>query len=166
MVANYFDNFNNTLNFSIGEFVPSLSDHCPLHIKIILNKAKPKDNFNTFNLHDREPGFIWNERYKEKFNANLVSHEIKNKLVSLLTSDELEPTQLAKEIKDTLLSIARNCKLKKNKSSGKNPSQPWFDKQCLSTKNNVLRLDNKLKRTPGDVEIRTELFTQKKNLKD
>ena len=41
---------------------------------------------------------------------------------------------------------------------------PWFDKECLSTKNNIRHLENKLKENPGDRRIRTELFTQKKKL--
>ena len=69
---------------------------------------------STLNLHTREPGFIWNEKCKDTFNANLVSERIKSKLESLLISDELKPTQLAHELKNTLLLIANRYKLKKS----------------------------------------------------
>ena len=58
----------------------------------------------------------------------------------------------------------KKCKLKKVKRNGNNHLTPWFDKECLSTKNNIRHLGNQLKEYPDDKNIRTELFIQKKNL--
>ena len=42
--------------------------------------------------------------------------------------------------------------------------KPWFDTKCPNTKNKIRHLGNKLKETPGDKEIRTEQFTQKRSM--
>ena len=83
----------------------------------------------------------------------------------MLLSDQHDPTQLAEEIKNTLLSIADKCKLKKSRPPGKNDSPPWFNKECIVTKNNIKNLCNQLKKHPGDITIRTELFKLKRDLK-
>ena len=74
--------------------------------------------------------------------------------------------KIAEEIKNTLLQIADKSKLKKTKLPRKKDSLPWFDKECLQSKQNIQRLGNTLKKSPGDYELRAELFNQKKSLKN
>ena len=82
-------NYGKILNFSIDKYVPWLSDHCPLHTTIDLNEPLTLEICSTLKLHTREPNFIWNERSKGTFNANLVSASIKTKFESLLISEDL-----------------------------------------------------------------------------
>ena len=78
------ENYDNILNFSVGAYTPWLSDHCPLHTTIISN-GTIKHN-STTKLYNRETGFLWNERCKETFKANLVSDEIKSRFESVMIS--------------------------------------------------------------------------------
>ena len=105
--------FDNIFNFSIGEFIPWLSDHCPLYTKIVINGDKPNEKEQNKNLKYKEPGFRWQTNYNDRFEANLHSNFIKTKVNQLLNS-ELEPTDLAKELRDILIYTASKCKLKKN----------------------------------------------------
>ena len=59
-------------------------------------------------LHNMEPGFIWNERHKETFNFNLTSDIIKRKFQYLLTLDELQPAQVANDIKTPFYLLLKN----------------------------------------------------------
>ena len=42
---------------------------------------------------------------------------------------------------------------------------PWFDTECLNTKNKICHLGNKLKEATGDKEIRTKLRKKKRQHK-
>ena len=107
-------NIDNISSFSIGDFVPWLSDHCPLFTNISLIGLKPIGKHPELILNELEPGFTWKRNSKETYEAKLVSHVIKDKIESLLNLDNTEPINLAIEIKDILLNIAQTCKLKKN----------------------------------------------------
>ena len=132
---------------------------------ILLNEPITKEYNTITNLIKIEPGYIWNDKVKQNFKVHLTSHKIKNRIEQWMNTENLKPTEVVREIKDTILMVAENCKLKKRESLESNQSQPWFDKQCLNIKNDIKILGNKLKKTKGDGEIRTRLFTQKRNLK-
>ena len=53
-------------------------------------------------------------------------------------------------------------KRKKNTFS----TTPWFDKECLDLKRSITETGKKLQEHKGDDNLRTELFTQKKLLKN
>ena len=149
-------------NFSIGEYTPWLSDHCPIYTELSINRPKQKECENNIKLHKKEPGYIWNENAKETFLNQLNRDLVKNKFGNLLNSTEADPTQIADEIKNTLLETAKECNLRKIKPNSEGTQTPWFDTHCLKTKNKIRHLGKKLKETPGNNEIRTELFTEKR----
>ena len=159
------NDINNILSFYVGDFVPWLSDHCPLFTNIAINAQNSTEKHVEHMLNETEPGYFWKENSKEKFEAKLLSNAIKNKVEHLLNHDETEPTELAKEIKNILLNIATNCKLKRTKSKLKNKTRPWFDKECLDTKKQIGKLGKSLRQNPQNIEIRNELFYKKKALK-
>ena len=85
-------NLDKIFSFSVGDFVPWISDHCPLHAKIILNSKNLTENNESETLYVREPRFIWDVRCKEKFNKNLASQEINDHLEAMFSQNETEPT--------------------------------------------------------------------------
>ena len=155
--------YNKIQNFAVGEYVPWLSDHCPIFTEINLNTPEQPDK-NHIKLHDREPRYVFNENHKDIFLTKLNTDTIKHKLDNLLNTKEVDSTQLADEIKNAIMETAKECKLKKTKTNGNNNLTPWFDKECVTKKGYIRYLGNKLKTTPRDENIRTELFKQKKIL--
>ena len=152
-------------SFSVGEYSPWLSDHCPIYTEITTNTPKQKGLETTVKLHHREPGYIWNENVKDAFHTHLNSDTVKRKLENLLNSTQMDPTHTAEEIKNTLLDTAKECNMRKIKSKSVENQMPWFDTECLNIKNKIHHLGKKLKETPEDKGIRTELFTQKRSIK-
>ena len=154
--------FKKIRNFSVGEFSPWLSDHCPIFTELDIRSPiaeNPKNEKTT----KKNPGFIWNENNVEEFKTNLTSETTKTQLDSLL-SKNLDPINLAKSIKDILISTAKKCNVKEKKVCKENINPPWFDSECTKIKNHVRQLGNKLKKDSGNPLIRTELFDQKRAL--
>ena len=153
---------NNIQDFSIGDYIPWLSDHCPINTTISFSSPKNITKTTT-KLTAREQGFKWDPNIKNKFEEILVSEEMNNKINNLL--DKKNPLDLVKTLKGIILETARKCKLSKTKPSLKKATQPWFDKECNDAKNAIRGIGKQLKKSPGDNEIRNSLFEQKKNLK-
>ena len=70
---------------------------------------------------------------------------------------------IAEGIKKSILETAGKCNFRRKKNK-KQSDTPWFDKECLDTKHIIRNLGNRLKSNPGNKEIRTKLFQQKRNL--
>ena len=149
-------------NFTVGNYVPWLSDHCPLHTRISLFGITKKIKHIEPKLRDKEPGYSWKLNSKEQFEKILNSREIKKKMQYLQDTDI---KNLDIEIKDILLNIANTCKLKK-KSKHKNRSPPWFDKECIQTKDNIKHNAYILHKDPQNLQIRHNLFFTKRRLKN
>ena len=168
-VVDYFltsiTNFYNILTYTIGDYIPWLSDHCPIYTTIVLNDPKPHETSDKIKLKDKPPNFIWDERQKENFQSNLSSCLIKNKLETLVSTPNPNPELLYNEIKDTLLKTAKRCNLRKTKTNKANVSPIWFDKQCSILKHEIQKLGKILKENPCDIEIRNALFNQKRQFK-
>lgn len=151
-------------NFTVGEYIPWLSDHCPIYTEINLNTPEQTDLNDTVKLHDKEPGYIFNENHKDIFLRRLNTEAIKHRFEPFSNNHEVDTIQLADEIKNTIMETAKECNFKKNKSNKKNNLTPWFDKECHNIKNKIGHLGKKLKKNPNDKNLRTELFKQKKIL--
>ena len=151
-------------SFSVGEFTPWLSDHCPIFTEIDLEVSRDRPG-NPVNVREKEPHYIWNEDGRDKFMEKLKEGTIRRELESLMNASELDSTKLANGLKDVLVRTARDCKLKKSKGKKTDVSAPWFDKDCSTCKNSIRNLGKRLKQTPCDEEIRTNLFAEKRRFK-
>ena len=149
--------------FNVGKFIPWLSDHCPINATIILNGLETRNKSHNGKLKKLHPGFIWNEEAKSRYNIGLNSIAIKDRIQTLMVCNDSKPMNIAREIKDILISNAGRCKLKKKKSLRKNISAPWFDSECEHIKSDICKLGNFLKQNPNDQASRKELYKQKKN---
>ena len=149
-------------NFTVGDFSPWLSDHCPLFTEINLNGPIAINTSEQVKLHKKQTPLIWNDKHRKDFQTNLKSNSTKNKLENLLNNAEIDSTELAKSIKNILISSANACNIKQNRKTDKNTQPPWFDKHCTKNKNSLRYLGNHLKQNPGNEEIRIKLFEEKK----
>ena len=70
--------------FEVGGYTPWLSDHCPLHYKLIL-----KHDLSIIEppvaVTEMPTRFIWNQTGKTKFEEHLKSEQIKNDFEKLQT---------------------------------------------------------------------------------
>ena len=154
-------------NFSVGQFVPWISDHCPIHITIVINELKATEIILDKKLENAPPRFVWEENSRNKFVTELNSPHTKERFQALFNSTELKPVNIAAEIKNILLGTARNCKLKTKKmpKQGTSRSEPWFDRECVNIKRQISKLGKELKRDPRCNNVRAELIQQKRSLK-
>ena len=159
----------NVLEFAVGEFVPWISDHCPIHTKFNLDWIGAGRKTTTNKLTDIPPQFIWDIISKERYTENLKSNDIGERINLLVNSDNINSIDIAKEITDILMKNARTCGIK-TKSKMKEcklrqnayQSGPWFDKECMSIKNQISIEGNILKQNPSNQYSRTTLFQLKR----
>ena len=62
--------FQRIPNFKVGEFIPWLSDHCPLIFSLELNKTKELTSINK--MSDGPKHFTWSDKSKNDFLINLT----------------------------------------------------------------------------------------------
>ena len=120
------------LKFPVGDFVPWISDHCPVLSTILLNDPKGtyKKTKDT-KLTKIPPPFIFDEYSRIAFANGLSSQEMKDKIAQIITSENLTAVNIAAEIKTLLVINAQNCHLNTRRSATiEKPSGPWFDKEC------------------------------------
>ena len=63
------------------------------------------------------------------------------------------------------MNASKECNLKKKKHKKGKISVPWFDKECLDLKKSLTEIGKKLRDDKGNVELRNEIFDQKRKLK-
>ena len=100
----------------------------------------------------------------------LKSEQTRNIFESTLSEQSLSPEKGISELTSVLLKCANidEHSIKINgpkKRRDANCDKPWFDKECRSSKRKINMLANKWKRSPGDVNIRQDLFFAKKEFK-
>ena len=155
---------NSITTFSVGNFIPWLSDHCLIKTIIDFGDVSLRKEIEQMNPKDLHPGWVWNEADREIFTENLTLSYFKEKFEALEESTDLTPTELAKEIKILLLENVKTSKIRQKKIANSD-SDPWFDSECKRKKENIGRLGNKIKRSPTDQSLRMELSGVKKEFK-
>ena len=121
---------NKISNFSVGRYIPWLSDHCIVKTTILLNDALNRKTTTSNVLITLPLGFYWNEHSKSKYKDGLQSPHVSTKLNELFTSPSLKPAELALEIKNILMDNAITANLRPIKESNKSQQKdkPWFDR--------------------------------------
>ena len=153
---------NNITHFSVGDYIPWLSDHCILKTKLDDRYSLPGEGVNDEELEKVHPGFVWNEKSAEIFRKNLKSLSTEVRIRTLLIDENPDPTALAESIKDILGKNACS-NLKTIKTDGeKETSEPWFDKECADCKIEISRLGKELANAPKDLSVRSKISEKKK----
>ena len=170
-VVDYFltpNNFAKKIeNFNVDEYMPWLSDHCPIYTTIVLKYYRKQLNTHSEDLISLTPRIRWDENAKIRYLEGLKSIKVESRIENLINNNNIKPYNLAAEIKDILISNVEKCKLKRGKPQSKkdHPTAPWFDYECKTEKQNLHEISRKLKKNPHDLSTRTELFNQKRKFK-
>jgi hypothetical protein len=150
--------------FSVGDFIPWLSDHCIIKAKILLmdKYAGTATSEETSEVH---PGFLWNETSISNYRTSLQGGVMEGKVRDLINSSTPSTTDLADKICKLMLENASSADIKVKKNRTEILGDPWFDNECKFEKENLNSLSKKLSKSPSDQKIRRKVFEAKKNFK-
>ena len=134
--------FEKISTFQVGEFVPWLSDHCPLKFSLELNKIKQSNPINK--MVNGPVHFIWSDHSKINFHTQLSKQDTRLKIDEIVNSHYEDPTKMSSELTEILIKTAKQANVKtiSNKKGKRNP--PWFDSSCekLKKRNKIDRKEN------------------------
>ena len=158
--------FNSISNFTVGPYIPWLSDHCMISTTINVN-GNARCTVEQMTPIDVHPGWVWNESARETFQNNLSSPYYREKFEALLSNVSLSPVELAKSIKLLLLENTKTSCLREKKTvnDDNSNSQPWFDSECNMKKNEINKLGKAVRKCPLDSSARSDLNNAKKSFK-
>ena len=164
LAPNYF--FDKVSNFTVGDYVPWLSDHCMIRttFKIFDLNRQLQEKGEPTPVH---PGFLWNDISRFNFENNLALPYFQEKFDALCSSD-LKPLEIANKIKALLMENTKVSGLKERRNQNDHKgwkSEPWFDHECRIKKENLRTLANKVKKTPNNAESRKMLTETKRDFK-
>ena len=149
--------------FSVGDFIPWLSDHCMISTTINFDSSSLKtyvDHMEPISVH---PGWVWNEEALLNFESNLRLPYYRERFEALENSDGLTPSQTAKEIKRLLLENTKTSNIKeKKKMKDDQNSEPWFDSECKKLKNNIRLTGNRMQKAPLQSDLKISLAGSEK----
>ena len=156
---------DNVTSFTVGEYIPWLSDHCAVDatIRVAGSSRVARAGGESFKLH---PGFLWNDQSYEKYKETLSFQTMKDRVDGLLGDDSLTVAEMAEKIKSILFENADMSGLKTRRvgTSG-GVSEPWFDGECKSMKDRIRSIGKQLAGSPGDRFIRSSLCDAKKSFR-
>ena len=153
----------NVQKFCIGEYIPTLSDHCSLQANLSIPAKLTKEKHIEVELQDLPKRYIWNRDDDETFKAKLASDPFKEKITTLMAADD--NPNLAQDIRNLLVDAADQCKIRKT-SRRQREDKPWFDDECRKLKNSIKSTGREVKWNPQDVESREKLYIEKKQLRN
>ena len=70
----------NIVNFSVGDYLPTLSDHCPIQATISTRMTLEEEKFTGVELQDIPSRYIWTREDDIPFKDKLKSETFKNKV--------------------------------------------------------------------------------------
>ena len=154
---------NNITNFSVGKYLPDLSDHCPIQATIKTRTKFSETEITGVELEDLPRRYIWNRENDIPFKNKLASETFKQKVNVMMSS--ADSPSLAHDISSLLTEAAEECKIKKTRSKlRKDP--PWFDEDCRRLKDSIRNSGKALRRNPNEVSTREKLFIDKRKLRN
>ena len=160
--------FENITTLRVGDYLPWLSDHCPLLFTLEIHKS-----IDTLSEKPPEPiinapkQYTWQTGDTEMFLEALNSPEIDDKLSEILNLDHSNPNHIVDPLTEVLLKTANKAGVKtktylKNKFSN---DPPWFDKTCTKMKNEIKTMGKRVRKNPLNQTLKIELLKLKRHLK-
>ena len=153
----------NVESFSIGTYVPTLSDHCPIYTSIHLETPLHEQSVVEPILHNLPNKFIWNAENRDTFEKQISSDSFKFQVEELMNMQE--SPDLLDKIERLLIDTATTSKVKKT-SNGIKRNPEWFDAKCKDLKRQILINGKTLKCNPMNHTIREKIYVQKKQLRN
>ena len=157
--------FSSVLSLKVGNFMPWISDHCPLHYNF-QTEITHKPTSNKTNLHPRPDRLYWDNESTGKFIECLKSDEVGGKLKTILNTNDAN--EMLIDINEALKSAAIKCKIKVAKKCQlkHSISNPWYDKECLNIKLDIGRQAKLIKKDPHNNSTKETLYLLKKSYKN
>ena len=167
-----FKTLNNIKHFSIGEYTPLLSDHCPIMATIQLDQKLSYTQGEDIQLYDLPKKLKWSDENITEYKEKIGSESFKLEVQRLLT----QPEDITADVVRDLLGKAAGMKSnvthipakvsdrKQNKPKRKN--QPWFDDDCLTIKKEISACGKTLRSAPQSTCIREKIYCLKKTLRN
>ena len=157
--------YQNIIEFKVGEYLPSLSDHCPLTARIKINNTNlVKLEQIPVTLHDLPDRYIWKEEDSECFKDRIDSDEFQEAVSKMMESGDHE--NMVHDIQNLLKQTANECNVKKTRKRNKKPDPPWFDRECKKLKDNIRKYGGMLRQQPDNTTTRVNLYVDKKKLRN
>ena len=150
--------------FEVGEFLPWLSDHCPLYFTTEISNPVPIDTQGPENRTGAPKQYVWSDESRKKFSETINSEGFQHKLDKCYELDHSDPNNLVNHITEVLTTAAEKCKIRHVKQK-EQKDPPWFDKSCRELKEKIKSLGKKVRGDPKNKSLKNELFTDKKKLK-
>ena len=156
--------FKKIPNFKVGEFIPWLSDHCPLIFSLELNKTEKVSSTN--NMNDGPKHFTWSDKGKNDFFNQLNNPDTLNQIENITTLHTNDPIKMVSGLTKILIKTAKEAKIntvEKKKKNTENP--PWFNNSCEELKSEIKSLGKEICRDPHNVSLKQQLTRLKRKLK-
>ena len=120
--------FQKISHFKVGDFLPTLSDHCPITALIHVDMGREIQQKTITNMNQLEQRYIWNSNNDQSFHEVLSSPSFVAK-VCLLSEKQACPKQLAQGIRDIIIEAADIY----------TNNKPWFDGDCKKIKSHKVK---------------------------
>ena len=128
--------------FNVGDFIPWLSDHCPLRFTLEFNQSKQNIEKES-NMKDVPKQFIWTQEGIAKFQKELNKIENTPKIDNIMLISDENPILIAQNITDFLIAEKAKVKIATKKKNAVNNNPPWFDKTCSKIKKEIKSIGRK-----------------------
>ena len=147
--------FSSISFFKVGNFIPWLSDHCPIRFRLESYMDRTRKSEEAL---DREQldSLFWDNDSPGKFLTILETHE--QEIGEILTSSNINILENFQNIIKTVIEEGRFKKRKKKPSN----DAIWFDMDCKKAKEEVTTAGKKVQSTPNDPSLREILADKKK----
>ena len=156
--------FKKISTFEVGEFLPWLSDHCPLYFTTEIYNPLPKVTQCQKTRTKAPKQYIWSTESKENFLNMIKTAEFQGKCEKFYELDSSDPNKLTNHLTEVLTDAAERTKIKYVRQK-EHEDPPWFDKACRELKEKIRLFGKKIRKDPKNKSLKTELFADKKKLK-
>ena len=142
--------FNDISSFRIGNFIPWISDHCPILYNLEV-KEKIEEKQKEKDRKQAPKQYIWTEESLYHFKRALQNRlEVEHNELW----DFSDPNQTVDYLTGLMINVADEAKVKIKKQPLQSYNDPpWFDKECTSLKNEIRELGKKRKCDPDKGDI-------------
>ena len=144
---------------AVGNYIPWISDHCALHIR--LNFSVPKKLATPVKDTKNEiyKSFYWDENSNVKFNRGLEKCE--NELEQIMNVPVNNTRTISTLFTNMVYKITKmeNIKLKIKR---KPTNQKWFDNECIKEKQKIKHIGKCVKKEPENIRLREGLNDSKR----
>ena len=173
--------YNNVRTLTVGDSIPSLSDHCPLNIILKVNVNTVFDS-SDYEFITKPPKLSWNNDISYRFENILQTPEFSSRFNAYLSQDfsgdQTGVDEATGGLSELLIEGVMRCdnsiknndvllkptlsKCSKGKAKKRRSHPKWHDISCADAHRSVVLTSKLLKGDPKNSYLRGKLFTETK----